>query len=291
MGDNKYLVRVTGIFVILGAILAIPLLNHLLFTPLFGPLIALAAAALIYLLLTENRTSVTGEVYALRLGKANAALLIFTFGWPFLLFGLYKLVSPGRDIPFGFIATTIVKPYVYLFYVIAVLSVTKKRLRSLNLDSSWLVVLAFPMFSSVVFWLAASAPWSVSFALGAVGGIPDVLLAIYTVLIALCLAAPAGSNIETRQREVLNSPLRHFCSVLLLTIVIYHVANDIVRTTSNYELWSVFSRIGSYLAPLSAAFRLAAIALCYQLWVAAGRPGEHPSVKVRSCIGRCAYSR
>ncbi len=276
MTDKQAVLRVASLFAVAGAFL--PFLYLFVFSPIFGPIIGIAFLGMAYLVLSESKTSLTGEAFARRLGRANVALLIFTFAWPILLFGLYKLVSPGRDIPFGFIASIFVKPAVYVAYVIAVLAITKKRLGSLRLEASWLIVLAVAMYSTIVFWLSASAPWSVSFALGSVGGIPSASLAIYSALIALTLVSPAGSEEGLRQRAVLDSPLRTFCSVMLATIVILHVGGQLLSTTSNYDLMRFMMNVEGWIAPLTSAFRIAMLALCYQLWVAAGRPGEDKPV-------------
>lgn len=282
MTSTKDAVRVLALCAVIAS--ALPLVYRFFSSPVAGIPLAAALLGLVYFVLMDARTSLTGELYARRLGTVNAALLIFTLAFPFLLFALYKFVRPARDIPFGLITTIFVKPTVYVAYVLAVLAITRQRFGSLNLDRVWLTALAVALYSSTVFWLAASAPWSVGFSLGASGGVPIVALAVYAALLPLCFVMPSGSAVAIRQSKVLNSGLRAWCSLMLAAIVIWGVASELLKFTSNYELMRKFSTLGFWLAPIASVFPLILLTLCYRLWVAAGHPGDRGTAKITGTI-------
>ena len=252
---------------------------------IYGIPVGLALAGLAYFVLIDAKSSLTGEAFARRLGKVNAALLIFTFAFPFMLFAFFKLVNPSRDAPIGLVITLMIKPIVYVAYVLAVLAITRQRMASLNLDRTWLIALAITLYSLTVFWLTASAPWSVGFSLGASGGVPNPAIAIYAALLPLCLVVAAGSSAEARQRKVLDSRLRTICAVILSAIVILGVGHEwLTKFTSNYELMRISAQLSFWLAPLVAAFPLAILVLCFRLWDAAGRPGDGSQAKTLAAI-------
>ena len=128
--------------------------------------------------------------FAAALGKRNLALLAATLSWPFILAALMPLTGcrgvGGACGAVGLVASLYLKPLIYLVFIAALIPICMKRCRDGGLSLWTVLPLMLVLFIGIGFWTVESAPWSVSFSLGAMGGVPPVVVAGFAALVFMC---------------------------------------------------------------------------------------------------------
>jgi uncharacterized membrane protein YhaH (DUF805 family) len=207
-----------------------------------------------------------GNSFARAIGRCNAALLAVTFAWPFLLYAV--LVPFGAPGIAAMVVSLFLKPVIFLIFVVCVVAICKRRLRAVGLSNWWLVGLALMLLAGTQFWMAASAPWSVGFSIGYMGGVPSTAATAFAALAALCFAPtnvePAWSN---------SKYLKFFFSGLVVATMLQVAEQLLLYFTVNYSLMHAANTASFFASPFMYAAPIICALLGYRWWMENGRTG------------------
>ena len=189
----------------------------------------------------------TKEGFATALARRNIVLLALTFGWPFMLyavmwqFGLHGIA--------GFAISLYLKPVIYIVFLLFVVAICRSRFKDIGLSYWWLALLAMLLLLGLVFWTVASAPWSVGFALGAMGGIPPSAIASFSCLAALCVLPSGyfkGPVPLTSGRKRNPAPA---LVILLALCLVSEIAWLAISFTTRFDVMTIIARARSWVSP------------------------------------------
>lgn len=137
----------------------------------------------------------SGSQFGVKAAWRVGIFLALTLGFPFIVYGL--VIASGADKVGGasgalaVVAGVFLKPLIVLAFLISLLSLCWKRMRSLGLPAPLGLLVPFLLLLDAPYLILAGAHWGVAFTLGAVMVSPPLFaMTAVAMMVAMALASP-----------------------------------------------------------------------------------------------------
>lgn len=204
---------------------------------------------------------ISGSQFGVKAGIRTGIFLALTAGFPFIVYGLIVVTGAqrvgGASGALAAVAGVYLKPIIILVFLISLIGICWRRMRSLGLPGLCGLLVPFLFLMDALYLLVVGVHWGTAFSLGIMQVSPPVFAMIaLATMIAMGLARPPSEDLAAGP---LFRGLLWCCAALAVLLVI------VALMTSNTVSWIKFltAVFGGRFSPASLAPSKAAV-LAYQ---------------------------